>query len=281
MVCFFVSDLHGKIERYQALFSRIRQEKPAAVFLGGDLFPPFNAATSGDFLDDFLAREFIQIKEDLGQDYPQVFMILGNDDSKNAEESLMRWMERESIWDYIQGRNVEFGPYSVYGYAYVPPTPFLNKDWERYDISRFVDPGCIPPEEGYHSLAEPRNHIEHATIKNDLAVLAAGADLSNSIFLFHTPPYQTALDRAGLDGMFIDHVPLDLHVGSIAVKDFILERQPLITLHGHVHESARLTGSWSEKLGKTTALTAAHDGPELALVKFDPADTRKITRDLI
>ena len=85
-----------------------------------------------------------------------MFLILGNDDSKNIQEDLNRWMEEEQIWDYIHDRSVAFGSYSVFGYAYVPPTPFLNKDWERYDISRFVDPGCIPPEEGWHSTHEPQ-----------------------------------------------------------------------------------------------------------------------------
>ena len=98
--------------------------------------------------------------------------------------------------------------------------------------------------------------------------------------LFHTPPYQTKLDRAALDGKMIDHVPLDLHVGSIAVKDLIMKHQPLLTLHGHVHESARLTGSWKEQLGETTALSAAHDGPELALVRFDPGNLREASREL-
>jgi len=37
-----------------------------------------------------------------------------------------------------------------------------------------------------------------------------------------------------------------LAVGSIAVRRFIEERQPLLTLHGHIHESARLTGDWRE-----------------------------------
>ena len=34
-ICFFASDLHGKIERYKMLFERIQEEKPHAVFLGG------------------------------------------------------------------------------------------------------------------------------------------------------------------------------------------------------------------------------------------------------
>ena len=38
-ICFFVSDLHGKIARYNKLFSQILAEEPEAVFLGGDLLP--------------------------------------------------------------------------------------------------------------------------------------------------------------------------------------------------------------------------------------------------
>ena len=278
--CFFISDLHGQKRRYKALFSRIKQEKPEAVFLGGDLLPSFGSRDERDFLSDYLSQEFITLKTRLGSDYPRVFLIFGNDDGKSQEQDLIRYMEREKIWEYIHNKSAQFGPYNIYGYAYVPPTPFLNKDWERYDISRFTDPGCIAPEEGWHSVEQPINIIQHATIQADLNNLIGNNDLSNSIMLFHTPPYQTKLDRAALDGKMIDHVPLDLHVGSIAVKDLIMKHQPLLTLHGHVHESARLTGSWKEQLGETTALSAAHDGPELALVRFDPGNLREASREL-
>jgi len=277
---FFVSDLHGKKHRYKSLFSKIKQEIPEAVFLGGDLLPSFGSGNESDFLNDYLAREFIALKKELGSDYPRVFIILGNDDRKIQEEDLIGFMERDEIWEYIHNKSAQFGSYNIYGYSYIPPTPFLNKDWERYDISRYTDPGCIAPEDGWHSVAGPINIIQHATIKNDLIDLIGDKDLSKSIFLFHTPPYQTKLDRAELDGKMIDHVPLDVNVGSIAVKDLILERQPLLTLHGHVHESARLTGSWNEQLGKTTALSAAHDGPELALVRFDPEHPGEASREL-
>jgi len=60
-----------------------------------------------------------------------------------------------------------------------------------------------------------------------------------------------------------------VHVGSIAVRRFIETRQPHLTLHGHIHESARLTGSWRDRIGRTLLLSAAHDGPELALIRFD------------
>ena len=79
----------------------------------------------------------------------------------------------------------------------------------------------------------------------------------------------------------IDGVPLDVHVGSIAMKRFIEENQPLVTLHGHIHESASLTGAWREKIGRTHMFQAAHDGPELALVRFDLEDLDSATRELI
>jgi len=278
--CFFVSDLHGQKRRYKALFSKIKQEKPGAIFLGGDLLPSFGSRGESDFLNDYLSQEFIALKTRLGSDYPRVFLILGNDDGKSQEEDLIRYMEREKIWEYIHNKSAQFGPYNIFGYAYVPPTPFLNKDWERYDISRYVDPGCIAPEDGWRSVEQPLNIIQYATIQADLNTLIGNNDLSNSILLFHTPPYKTKLDRAALDGKMIDHVPLDVHVGSIAVKDLLLARQPLLTLHGHVHESARLTGFWKEQLGETTALSAAHDGPELALVRFDPDHPLEASREL-
>jgi Icc-related predicted phosphoesterase len=121
---------------------------------------------------------------------------------------------------------------------------------------------------------------EHDNIKNDLQELTKEKDLSSAVFLFHSPPYDTSLDRAALDGKMVDYVPLDVHVGSIAIQRFINERQPLLTLHGHIHEASTITGNWSEKMGNTLALSASYDSREhLALVEFDLEnlqDTRRI-----
>jgi len=276
--CFFVSDLHGRRNRYLSLFERILAERPEVVFLGGDLFPGLEAQQGGDFLAEFFVPGLAEIKAELGESYPRIFLILGNDDSKHHEEDLKR---ENNLWEYIHNRSVAFGIYKIFGYNYVPPTPFLNKDWERYDISRYVDPGCIPPGEGWHSQSEALNLIEHATIQKDLLDLTGKEDLSRAVFLFHAPPYQTCLDRAALDGKMVDHAPLDVHVGSIAVKEFILAREPWLTLHGHVHESPRLTGKWMDQFGKTISLSAAHDGLELALVRFQLEEPARATRELI
>ncbi len=125
------------------------------------------------------------------------------------------------------------------------------------------------------------DEIRFGTIAADLVRLTEDRDLEKTVCLFHSPPYRTDLDRAALDGRTVDHAPLDLHVGSIAIQRFIEDRQPLLTLHGHIHESARLTGNWRQKIGRTHAFSAAHDGPELALVRFDLDDLDNATRELL
>lgn len=285
-ICFFATDLHGKVERYNKLFSRILSEKPEAVFLGGDLLPSGLFALTNDekvidnFINDFLINGFQNLKKKLAEKYPRVFLILGNDDGKINEKDFIDGQQL-GVWEYINNKKIKFEDFNIYGYSYVPPTPFQLKDWEKYDVSRFTDPGCISPEEGWHSVDVPKHELRYSTIEKDLKTLVAGNNITNTIFLFHTPPYKTNLDRAALDGQMVDHVPLDVHVGSIAVKRFIEKNQPAITLHGHVHESARLTGTWKDTIGKTHLFTAAHDGPELALVRFNKYYPEKSTRELL
>jgi len=285
-LCFFVSDLHGSISRYESLFKLIEKEKPSAVFMGGDLLPSgmfaftSNSLASSDFIEDILKKGFIDLKNKLGTDYPEVFLILGNDDGR-ADESIFIEYEKLGIWKYIHGKKIEFQDYSIYGYSYVPPTPFMLKDWERYDVSRYVDPGCFPPEEGAFSVEVNKKLIPFLTIKKDLEELTKDDNLSKSVFLFHSPPYQTHLDRAALDGKMFEHVPLDVNVGSIAIKRFIEERQPMLTLHGHIHESTSITGYWQQKTGNTISMNAAHNGTELSLIRFYLDDLEGSWRELV
>jgi Icc-related predicted phosphoesterase len=161
----------------------------------------------------------------------------------------------------------------------VPPSPFRLKDWEKYDVSRYVDPGCISPEEGIRTHQVRKLEIRNSTIEKDLQILKNGHDLANSVFLFHSPPYNTKLDRANLDGKIIDHVQVDVHAGSIAIKRFIESEKPFITIHGHIHESSKLTGKWYEKIGDTHCYNAAYEGSELAMISLfleKPEEAKRI-----
>ena len=279
--CFFVADLHGRPDRYESLLAAVARERPAAVFVGGDLLAPGLASAGGEeHFGGFLRPRLAELRSTLGEAYPRVLVILGNDDAAR-EVAAVESLAADGLLDHLHMRRAEFRGFEAYGYACVPPTPFLLKDWERWDVSRHLDPGCVSPEEGYRSVAADPSDVRYGTIARDLAALVGTAGLERAVMLFHAPPYQTALDRAALDGHMIDHVALDPHVGSIAIRRFIEDRQPLVTLHGHVHESARLTGNWRDRIGRTYLFTAAHDGPELALVRFDLEDPASATRELV
>lgn len=284
--CLFVSDLHGKIDRYSKLFSAISNEKPDAVFIGGDILPSITVDSGGSkipvdmFITDYLGNEFSRLKNDLGELYPEMFIIFGNDDPAIFEEKLLT-LESMDLCRYANGRNYSLGKFDIYGYSFIPPSPFQLKDWDRYDVSRYVDPGCISPESGAYSIQRSADEKKWSTIEKDMENLTKGKNLEYSIFLFHSPPYGTNLDMAGIEGKIIDHVPADPHVGSIAIKRFIEDRQPLLTLHGHIHESTSITGQWMEKIGRTVCLTGAHDGPQLAIIRFDTESPESAERELI
>lgn len=283
---FFVSDMHGHINKYQNLFDSIITHKPEAVFLGGDLLPHENYSIKNfrtdhdNFINEYLATHLYALRKTMGKLYPRIFIILGNDDPKTKEASLVD-ATNDGILEYIHFRYTDFQNYLILGYSNIPPSPFALKDWEKYDVSRFVDPGCVSPEAGFRTVPVSMEEARYGTIQQDLTDLTDGLNLENSIFLFHCPPYHSQLDRADLDGKMIDHVPLDVHIGSIAIQRFIEEKQPLITLHGHVHESSRLTGAWKQKIGRTVVLSAAYEGTKLALVKFDPENPENATREII
>jgi uncharacterized protein len=78
------------------------------------------------------------------------------------------------------------------------------------------------------------------------------SDLRRTIFNFHAPPFGSNLDDApALDE---DLQPMlggraMRPVGSKAVREAITEHQPLLSLHGHIHE-----GKGTQRMGKTLAV---------------------------
>ena len=277
-LCFFVSDLHGKLSRYEALFKRIKKEKPDFVFIGGDLLPhrsfkTLNTTGEGNFFTDYLLPKLSKLRDKLDCNYPEIFLIPGNDDFKSDFPSAVEG-ENQSLWRNIHNQCVVIGKYRLYGYACVPPTPFRNKDWDRYDISKTLAPGCIAPQDGYHSVP-PDHDPANDTIEQDIRKLVKDDDLEYGIFLFHSPPYGTSLDMALTGNAGFEHV------GSKAIREFIENRQPYLTLHGHIHESAEISGTWKQIIGRTPMLSAAHNGPELSLIKFVLHDVRSVVRILV
>lgn len=266
---FFATDLHGQVSRYKKLFRAIAKAPPAFVFLGGDLLPHRLKSTDGyeDFTLEYLIPELRKLRVSLGVDYPNFVLILGNDDFRSEEKKFTR-ASQEGLCHYLNNSHKVISGVPVFGYPFVPPTPFRIKDWEKYDIAEEVNPGCVSPSGGYRTI-QPDYDMEKSTIARDLQILTAGHDLSDAVMLFHSPPYRCRLDWFRAEGKGYLGSTEKKHIGSIAIRHFIESQQPRVTLHGHIHESTRLSGHWRERFGSTISYNAAHDGPELCVIQFD------------
>jgi len=279
--CIFTSDLHGDKKKYDKLFKFVQKERPDGVFIGGDILPSALRKNTDleYFLKSFLKKKLVMLNESV-KDQVRIFMIMGNDDPR-AYEKTLKEMEKENLLEYMHNSTTKFGDIYVSGYSFIPPTPFRLKDWERYDVSRYVGVGAISPENGTKTVEISEYEKRYKTIEDDLKILSKKSPPEKTIYLFHSPPYETNLDRAELDGKKVDHAPVDVHIGSIAIKRFIEKRNPYITLHGHVHETVEMTGNWKEKIGNSFSFTGVHNGSELALIEFDTDSPEKATRTLI
>jgi Icc-related predicted phosphoesterase len=87
-------------------------------------------------------------------------------------------------------------------------------------------------------------------------------DPHRAIFNLHVPPKNTPIDQAmELDAEFRPVVkggsPVIAGVGSSAVRDAITTYQPMMSLHGHIHESRG-----EARIGKTVALNPGSEYSE-------------------
>jgi uncharacterized protein len=105
----------------------------------------------------------------------------------------------------------------------------------------------------------PREYPEEA-IRERLERLAGGlSDPSSAIFNLHVPPFDSRLDTAPLLGQDLRvrtsmGAEVTAPVGSTAVRAAIEEHQPLLSLHGHIHESGGAV-----RLGRTLAVNAGSE----------------------
>jgi Icc-related predicted phosphoesterase len=248
----YASDLHGNRDAYDQLFALDAD----AVVLGGDLLP-YPLKSGGDLLA--LQRKFVA--EYLAEKMATrpCYWIPGNDDW----EALLGPLQEKGI--ALHGRAVPFlDGLTIAGYGGVPVTPFGMKDFDRIDVAGW-EPPDVPRRCLWSSPAGiepvPFRAIEgRPTIADDLERLAALSDPARTVYVFHSPPFATTLDR--LHGGITP-------IGSRAVRSFIDRRRPPLTLHGHIHESPGV-----ERLGTTVCANPGDSMLRLRALRVDLAEFR-------
>jgi uncharacterized protein len=182
-----------------------------------------------------------------------LFLMLGNDDPVELGEML-----DQAPWGvHAEGKVVMLDDeHEMISWGYANPTP-----WHTYR------------EEDEQQLAAAYARMADRLQRPERAV-----------FNLHPPPYNTQLDEApALDASLRVQAVLGqvqyAAVGSTAVRDIELDRQPLVGLHGHIHESSGI-----RRLGKRRTVivnpgsdysTGALNGALVSLSK-DRADAQLV-----
>jgi Icc-related predicted phosphoesterase len=150
----------------------------------------------------------------------RVFVCPGNDDEMEVDDVV----KSSDFVELGEGRVLEIDGFSMISTGWSNPTP-----WNTHR------------EENEKALGE---RID--------AMAKQLSDPSHAIFNLHCPPYKTGLDEApAIDAdLKLMHGGRALRpVGSTAVHEAIDKYQPVLSLHGHIHES-----KGAIKLGKTLSI---------------------------
>jgi Icc-related predicted phosphoesterase len=261
---FFTSDLHGQSDLYEQVVGHAASSRPGAVLIGGDLCPHAAGSAGVRYQRVFLEGFLVEFARRLREACPglALLLLMGNDDWRANEDVLAR--HDGDLWHCLHGRTVDVGGVRVAGASWVPITPFLIKDWERWEDGEAETP---PRLDGWTSdggvVAE--RHFDptrrEPTIAGALGALAAESDPRDTVYVLHSPPRDTHCDCTYRR----------THVGSRAIRAFVESRQPRLVLSGHIHESPRVTGHWRDRLGETPVVNPGQFGTAgVCGVWFDP-----------
>jgi len=159
----------------------------------------------------------------------KVIINAGNDDALELDEVL----ESSDFVIHPEGKVVELDGYEMISTGYANMTP-----WHA--------PRDIPEEELEKKIEEMASKVRN---------------MQSAIFNIHPPPYNTGLDMApkvdeNLRPVTLPGTVVMVPVGSVSVRKLIEKYQPLLGLHGHVHESRG-----AKYLGRTLIINPGSDYP--------------------
>jgi len=276
MKVLYSSDLHGEPILYRDLLSLAVSSSSEIMVIGGDLLPSLPSTKRYEdmvpnqrtFVDQFLSAFLKRILETTS--VQSIFLIAGNWDL--GYPFVFREIP-EKIFDLNQ-RSYRLGNgYELLGYPFVPPTPFRPKDFEKMDDLETPWPPQKNPSYTRSSdqtdrlmPVDPYRYLrERGTIEEDLDRLPKPLQSNKAIYIMHSPPFGTRLDL--IEG--------GKPAGSRSIKTFIQRNQPLLTLHGHIHESPVLSGAYVDRIGETLSINpgqfirTTREAPRLHAVTFE------------
>jgi Icc-related predicted phosphoesterase len=165
--------------------------------------------------------------ERLAETETRAYVIPGNDDPWSVDQVLAGGSSVDACDETLR----RVGPHEMVSLGYSNRTPWktpreLDEDEIYTRLRRLVDQLEVP---------------------------------KRAILNVHVPPYESSLDTAYEVDEELRYVtkggrPHEIATGSPAVRQIIEEAQPLLSLHGHIHESKGVT-----TIGRTVAINPGSD----------------------
>ena len=287
---FFATDIHGSETCFRKFLNAGLAYKAEVLIMGGDMtgkmLVPLVAQAGGKFAFEWLGASYSLSTGELPE-YEKQMRMSGcypyrtTPDEKEALEQdpqkvrrLFASVMRTTVVDWLALAEQRLAKSGVECYITPGNDDVLEID-EAFSTSRYVrnPEGQLLMIKGeYEMIASgysnrtpwnsPREKDEEDLLASIQGMAKKLTDPRKAIFNFHCPPFDSGLDTAPkIDKTFkpvtgITGVEMSA-VGSTAVAQAIQEYQPLLGLHGHVHESRATI-----KIGKTLCVNPGSEYSE-------------------
>jgi Icc-related predicted phosphoesterase len=281
---FFTTDVHGSTVVFKKFINSAKFYEAQVIILGGDMVGKmivplveqanhnYRANYLGKVYDVNSAAELKQLEETLENSglyplrvSPEEVKAFEMDKSlvekqfgKLASQRIATWLQiaDERLRDtgikcFVQPGNDD--PYEI------------DQVLKQSDFVKNVDETVVMVDDDHEMVSVgaanqtpwhcPRDLPEEELTRRIEAVVGQVKNPANAIFNLHVPPYDTNLDVAPeIDENLTPKLSLSggfkmISVGSKAVRAMIEKYQPLIGLHGHIHESRS-----AQKIGRTMCI---------------------------
>jgi Icc-related predicted phosphoesterase len=280
---FYTSDLHGSEKCYKKLINAARIYKVNVLVVGGDLtgkrIVPIVRQADGTYKMRFLGEDLLLKNEsELEKAKKQVKSVgyyvhiageseirILKEDEKKLQETFAETM-KETIANWVKFAEEKLKGSNVKVYM----MPGNDDDYSIDPLLEGHDIVVNPNEKvvtvndheilslGYANMTPwqcPRDITEEELASKIEALVSKINRMDRAVFNTHVPPYKTTIDLAPeLDEKFRPKAAggggvVMGNVGSTAVRRAIEMHQPLLGLHGHIHDSKGMC-----RIGRTLCL---------------------------
>ncbi len=294
---FFATDIHGSERAYMKFVNAGKFYKMDALILGGDItgkmIVPIVERPDGSRVANYLGNDFQFPKEEdivtfegdvrnAGY-YPTRMTQDEYDETKDSEkladELFIRLMgETLERWLKIAAERLEPDGIKMYVTGGNDDDLGMNQFFEKSEWAEFVEDKVVYVDDDHEMISSayvnptpwdtPREASEEVLAEKIEAMISQLENVENSVWNFHAPPYESGLDIAPLlDTSVYPPKPVlkggevvYTSVGSKAVREAIDKYQPLVGLHGHIHEAKGV-----RELGRTICMNPGSEYSEAIL----------------